>query len=412
MSTAIIIIFCILMLVAYLFDLTASKTKIPSVIMLIAFGLGLKQLTNLIGIKLPDFSASLEVVGTIGLILIVLEGSLELRLNRSKISVIAKTFLGSFLPLIATAFLFAYTIHYIGGHSFKDGLINIIPFCIISSAIAIPSVSNMSEDIKEFVTYESSLSDIMGVIFFNFIVRNEVINIKSFTDFGIDLILITVVSFFATIALSLLLSKIEHHIKFAPIILLVILIYSVSKVYHLPALVFILLFGLFIGNSRQLNRFKWVERFHPEELQKEVKKFEELITEATFLVRASFFLLFGFLLETSEILNKSTILLAFFIVFIVIVFRAVQLVLSKIPLSPLLFVAPRGLITVLLFLSIAPEHSIPFINKSLVIQVILISAFLMMFGLLTANKESITEDLNEEEEKKKTQAEENPQIST
>lgn len=397
MTTTIIITFCVLLLIAYLFDLTSTKTKIPSVIMLILFGWGLKQVTDFFGFAIPNFSPSLPVIGTLGLILIVLEGSLELELNKSKIGVITKTFFGSFLPLIASAFLLAHLFHYFGLFSFKNSLINAIPFCIISSAIAIPSVRGLSESTKEFVIYESSLSDILGVIFFNFIVMNDTIDSHAFANFGIQLGIITTVSFIATITLSLLLSKIDHHIKFVPIILLVILIYSVSKVYHLPALVFILLFGLFIGNSHQLNRFKWIEKFHPEELQKEVKKFKELIIEATFLIRASFFLLFGFLLETAEILNPNTIFLAILIVLIIVGFRAVQLKLSGIPMSPLLFVAPRGLITILLFLSITPEQALFFVNKSLVIQVIIITALMMMFGLMTAKPEKIEEEEKTEE---------------
>jgi hypothetical protein len=39
-------------------------------------------------INLPDLTATLPVLGTIGLILIVLEGSLELELNRSKVGLI------------------------------------------------------------------------------------------------------------------------------------------------------------------------------------------------------------------------------------------------------------------------------------------------------------------------------------
>jgi hypothetical protein len=39
----------------------------------------------LFDINLPDLTATLPVLGTIGLILIVLEGSLELELNRSKV---------------------------------------------------------------------------------------------------------------------------------------------------------------------------------------------------------------------------------------------------------------------------------------------------------------------------------------
>jgi hypothetical protein len=49
-----------------------------------------------------------------------------------------------------------------------------------------------------------------------------------------------------------LLNKIDHHIKFVPIILLIILIYEISKIFHLPALIFILVFGLSIGNLDEL----------------------------------------------------------------------------------------------------------------------------------------------------------------
>ena len=71
----IIITFCILLLVAYLFDLTSSKTKIPSVILLLLLGWGVRQITDLLFIDLPDFSYVLPILGTIGLILIVLDGS-------------------------------------------------------------------------------------------------------------------------------------------------------------------------------------------------------------------------------------------------------------------------------------------------------------------------------------------------
>ena len=150
----------------------------------------------------------------------------------------------------------------------------------------------------------------------------------------------------------------EHRIKFIPIILLVVLIYEVSKVYHLPALIFILLFGLSIGNIDELKRFKWIEKFKPNVLNREVIKFKELTTETAFLIRALFFLLFGYLIETSEVLNTETFIWALIIVFFIFFLRAIQLKLSQLPLISLLFVAPRGLITILLFISIEPAHSI------------------------------------------------------
>jgi potassium/hydrogen antiporter len=385
MTTTIIIAFCVLLLIAYVFDLTSSKTKIPSVILLLVLGWAVRQLTLLLDIHLPDFSPILPVLGTVGLILIVLEGSLELELNKSKFGLIRKSFFGALIPMIALAFLLAFAFRYFGHFGLKDSLTNAIPFCVISSAIAIPSVRNLLSHNKEFVIYESSLSDILGVLIFNFLALNETIDRFSFGNFALQLVIITAISFIATIGLSFLLSKIEHHIKFVPTILLVVLIYAVSKIYHLPGLIFILLFGLSIGNLDELKRFKWIEKFKPDELNKEVNKFKELTIEAAFLIRSLFFLLFGYLIETSEVLNADTFIWALAIVFFIFAFRTIQLKLSKLPLQPLLFVAPRGLITILLFLSIEPTNTISLVNKSLIIQVIILTALVMMFGLM-ANK--------------------------
>lgn len=389
MTSAIIITFCFLLLIAYVFDISSSKTKIPSVILLLLLGWGVKQVSVFVDISLPDLLPFLPVLGTVGLILIVLEGSLELELNKTKLGLIKKSFFGAFFPMLALAFLLAFLFNYFGGYGFKSSLTNAIPFCVISSAIAIPSVKNLNAYNKEFVIYESSLSDIVGVVLFNFIAFNEIINWNSFGNFFLQLLIILVVSFLCTIALSYLLNKIEHHVKFAPIILLIILIYAISKVYHLPGLVFILLFGLFIGNLDELKHFKWIEKFKPDELNKEVLKFKELVAEFAFLVRALFFLVFGFLMETSEILSTKTLLWAILISFLIFFFRAIQLKLSNLPLKPLLFIAPRGLITILLFLSILPNNSIGLVNKSLIIQVIIITAVIMMFGLMTNKKTEI-----------------------
>jgi len=183
--------------------------------------------------------------------------------------------------------------------------------------------------------------------------------------------------------LSYLLHKIDHHIKFIPIILLVILIYIISKEFHLPSLVFILFFGLFIGNLDRFKHFKWIEKFRIDELKKESQKFKEITSEGAFLVRSLFFLLFGYLLETKEILNSETIMWSAIIVILIFVVRFLQLKVSNFPLKPLLFIAPRGLITILLFLSIEPIHNIALVNNSLIVQVIILTALIMMLGLLT-----------------------------
>jgi hypothetical protein len=354
------------------------------VILLMLLGWVIKLGTEYFSIHLPDLSTILPTLGTIGLILIVLEGALELEMNKSKFKVIRSSSLGALLSIMASAFALAWMFSYFGGYSLKQSLINAIPFCVISSAVAIPSAKHLNPKLREFVIYESSLSDILGVLFFNFLAINEILNWYSFGHFGLQLVIISVISFIATIGLSFLLSKIEHQIKFVPIILLIILIYAISEIYHLPALIFILLFGLVIGNLDELKRFRWIEKFKPDILNKEVQKFKELTIEGAFLVRAAFFLLFGYLLETEEILNPATPIWALAIVLIILVVRAIQLIASGLPLNPLLFVAPRGLITILLFLSISSSQVISLVNKSLVIQVIIFTSLLMMIGLMVA----------------------------
>ena len=388
METTIIISFCSILLLAYVFDVSSSKTRIPSVILLLALGMVLKKVTAFFNVFVPDISALLPILGSIGLILIVLDGALDIELNKSKILIFKKAIIGSILVTLTLGFIFTFLFYYFTQNNLKDCVINALPFCIISSAIAIPSVQNLSSFNKEFVVCESSLSDIFGVILFNFIAYNEVINLNAFGNFGIEIIIIIVVSFIATIGLSLILKSIGHHVKFVPIILLIVLVYEISKIWHLPGLVFILIFGVIMGNLDELNHLKWINKFNPVGLNKEVKKFKELSVEATFLVRSSFFIVFGYLLKISEILNPKTAFWALGIIAIIFALRIIQLKISKIPLAPLLFVAPRGLITVLLFLLIGPENNIPLVNKSLIIQVIIFSALFMMFGFMVSKKEA------------------------
>ncbi|WP_026752334.1 cation:proton antiporter [Sediminibacterium sp. C3] len=384
MTTTIIISLCILLLLAYLFDLSASKTKVPSVILLLLSGWLVKQILNTVEITMPNFAALLPVLGTVGLIMIVLEGALELELNKSKFNLVKKSVLVAFIPMICLSFFLAFLFYYFQGVNFKDAFINAVPFCVISSAIAIPSVSSLDIYKKEFVIYESSISDILGVVLFNFVAFNAVIDFSAVSSFFIQIIIVLVASFVCTIFLAFLLNRIEHHVKFVPIIILIILIYSVSKIYHLPGLIFIMLFGLFIGNLDELRRFAWIDKFKPDELNKEVHKFKETIAEFAFIVRALFFLLFGFLINTADLLNTESLGWALVIVASIVVFRALFLKLFKVPLKPLLFIAPRGLITILLFLSILPENSISLVDNALVIQVIMISALVMMIGLMTS----------------------------
>ncbi len=386
MTTTIIITLCILILISYAFDLSSKHTKIPSVILLLILGWGVHEVFEIFGIALPELKPLLPILGTVGLILIVLEAGLELELRKDKKSIVIKSALSAFIPLVLLMLIFGSAFSSISGHRLMDGFLNAVPLCIISSAVAIPSVQNMSRDKKEFVIYESGMSDIFGVVIFNFFTANEIINMSSGGHFLIQLISILAISFGASIGLALLIKHIDHHVKFIPIIMMVILIYAVSKIYHLPALIFILVFGILLNNLEELKNFSFIRRLAPEKLETEVKRFSEVVVEIAFLVRTMFFLLFGFVIDENSLLDLNSLFIAITILTVVYLIRLVQLKIARMPLIPFLFIAPRGLITILLFISIPVSRQISMVSESLIIQVVLISALVMMTGTMLNKK--------------------------
>ncbi|HPF00182.1 MAG TPA: cation:proton antiporter [Bacteroidales bacterium] len=404
MTTGIIITLCVLILISYVFDLTSSKTRIPSVILLLLIGWLLQLFAVQFGINVPDLSEALPVVGTIGLILIVLEGSMDLELDKSKKRVVLNSVFMALIPMLILGTGLAFIVQEVADVSFRTALINVIPLCVISSAIAIPSAQSLCKSNRELVTYESSLSDIFGVVLFNFIALNESFGWNTFGNFFLQILITLVISFAGIIGLSVLLHSITHHVKFVPIIMLLILLYAITKVLHLPGLIFIMLFGIFLANLQLLHKVKWVKVFHVESLKKEYLRFKEIVGEGSFLIRTLFFLLFGFMIKTEELLNIQSLPWALAITAGIFIIRFAFLKLLRIKEITFLYIAPRGLITILLFLSIAESDKIALINTSLVIQIVISTALIMMFGLMTNKKvkspdipaESASEPIHEE----------------
>ena len=289
----------------------------------------------------------------------------------------------SALPMVATSIILAWILNHYFNIPWYVGILNAIPVSIISSAIAIPSASRLDKVTKSFIIYESSLSDIIGVIIFNFMLQNQEIKGNSFAFFGVGLLSMIGITFLASIILAFLMKRIKHHVKFAPIIISIILIYSVSKYFHLPALILILIFGLFINNLDSFSRFSIIKKLEPEILEKEVLKLKEITAEATFLIRSLFFLTFGFLIAPQELINPQSLFLSLLTIAIILFLRKIFLFIFRLNPFPILFFAPRGLITVLLFLSIPENLRIPILNESYVTQTILISALLLMFGTMS-----------------------------
>lgn len=375
----IIALICFVLLLSYLFEL--SRIKIPSVIFLILLGVVLREISKIFHFDIPNLFPLLSAVGTVGLILIILESALELKIDPSKKQVITRTSLGAFLSLLVLSFGLGILFKILSDQSLRDCIINAIPFAVISSAIAIPSTYDLRQEKREYVIYESSFSDIIGILIFNFFVSNQDFGLSSFLKFGLRIIGIIPVSLLSTFLILVLISKIEHHIRFIPIILFIVLVYSASKVLHLPSLLFVLFFGIFLENI-DIFRFAWLEKFKP--IREDIDRFKDMIFESTFLVRSIFFLVFGYIIEIRNFINLKIFALSVFTIIFIFTVRWIQLKIMKLP--TVLLIAPRGLITILLFLNI--PNKLPFVNNSYVIQVIVLSILIMFWGLLREEKHS------------------------
>ncbi|TGE28348.1 cation:proton antiporter [Hymenobacter metallicola] len=378
----------IAVILSYLFDLAARATKVPSVLMLLLTGIALRQAADYFDFALRVPSVVLQIFGIIGLIMIVLEGAMDLKISRDKAPLIRRSFLAATLMLIVQALAIAFLLRAYLGVSLQSCLVNAIPLAVISSAIAIPSVAGLWGEKQEFIVYESTFSDILGIMFFNFALQDDFAQGVSVVTFSRDVLAIVVVAVLSTLMLAFLLDRIRLHIKFFLIFAFLILLYSVAKKLHLSSLLLVLVFGLAINNADLFLKGPLKQWFRPDRLASELHQLKSITAESAFLIRTFFFLLFGYSITLANILSFSLLLQGLLIVAVLTAIRYVYLrFVARTDLVPELFIAPKGLITVLLFYSIPAEHLIGEISENILFVVILLTGVLMMIGLLLARKE-------------------------
>ncbi|MGA0557351.1 sodium:proton exchanger [Larkinella sp. VNQ87] len=391
-TSYLIIIFSLSVLISYVFDLLSSRYKTPSVILLLASGMLIRQGTNYFAFQLPYVDTILPTLGTLGLILIILEGALELELTNEKLGIIRRAFWASLSSILITSLLMAALFYVLMEASFFKCLVAAMPFAVISSAVAVPGARNLSSGSREFIVYESSMSDILGVMIFNFLVYNASGGLFSVLSFAKDTLIMVVISLICCFFLLYLISKISHHIKFLPIISVLFLVYAVSRIYQLSPLLLILVFGLFLNNTELFIRGRLDQIFKNDLFEKELDQFKNLTAEGAFIVRTFFFLLFGYASDVQAIIEPDALIVSAFLLLILYTVRAGVLRLA-LPgdLNPIVFIAPRGLVTVLLYLSIPDNLKLVGFRDGILTAVVLLTALVMMAGVISYREDVPTD---------------------
>lgn len=390
-SYAILIGLSLAVILSYLFNLASRATRVPSVLLLLLTGIGLRQWAEYQDVNIHVPKVMLEIFGIIGLIMIVLEGALDLRLTRDKVPLIRRSFLAALVMLMAQAAAIGGLLHLWLGASWQTSLLNAVPLVVISSAIAIPSVANLTGEKQEFIVYESTFSDILGIMLFNFVDQEDFLQGHSLITFGRGVVLIVLVAIVSTALLSFLLGRLREHVKFFLLFSFLILMYSLAKQLHLSSLLLVLAFGLAVNNADLL--LGWVRLrtnwrgFTAEDLAPDLHQLKNITAESAFLIRTFFFLLFGYSITLANLISWQLLGQGVLIVAVLTGLRFLYLrYAARTDLMPELFIAPKGLITVLLFYSIPAQHVLGDVSENILFVVILLTSILMMVGLIISHQ--------------------------
>jgi len=394
-----------IVIISFWFNGISKKTNIPSVLMLIVLGIALQfGLKYIMGSEIDfekNLRGTLEIIGTVGLIMIVLEAALELELKREKLIPILKSMAIALLGLVASAWVAALVLyHFIDGMTMQSAWLYATPLSILSSAIIIPSVSSLRDDKKEFHIYESTFSDIMGIMMFYFLTGG----LDPETDsgpvaFAGNIVLTIVIAIIASYALVLIFQKIKSQAKQFLLIAVLLLLYAIGKKMHLSSLIIILIFGLVIANVKLFFPGKTAIFLEKEKMHQIYHELHIITLETAFVVRTFFFVIFGVTIVLASLMSLNVAMVSILIIasIYVIRFLILRVFIGK-DILPQAFIAPRGLITILLFYAIPVEAEIAGFESGILLFVIIATSLIMTWAMIRDKKKmgTMLDEIDEE----------------
>ena len=357
--------------------------------MLIGLGVIINYFLRFSAIEKPNLLPILEVLGVVGLILIVLEAALDLRLVKEKTQLIIKSFLIALIGFGATAYLSALALNYILAVEILNALLYTIPLSILSSAIILPSIDDLDEDRREFMIYESTFSDIIGIVGFYSILTLAGSGSSDgvYEDMLGGLILTVILSVFLSYVLIYVFQNIKGHVKLFLLIAVLLLLYAVGKMFHLSSLIIILIFGIILNNYKVFFKGRLLKLLKIERVESVLGDMKVVTAETAFVVRTFFFIIFGWSVYLGSLLSFKVIGIGVLILVIIYLVRVIVLFFfNGKDIVPQLFLAPRGLITILLFFAIPEEFSAGKEFQGVLLFVILSSCLIMTLSLISYKK--------------------------
>lgn len=390
----------IVIIISFFFNELSKKTNIPSVLMLIILGIIGQAGATAIGLDTEVLRPALEILGIVGLIMIVLEAALELKLDRDQLWPILKALTIAIIGLFASTWVAALILEeFVNGMTTQKAWLYATPVSILSSAIIIPSVGGLKKKKKEFHVYESTFSDIMGIILFYYLTGQAAADADSHGSgvggYALTVFITILLSFVASYIIVLIFQNIKSHTKLFLLIAVLLLLYALGKQFHLSSLIIILIFGLVIANIQLFFR-GWFAHWLDLKKAKEIYDGLHIITlETAFVVRTFFFVVFGLTIAVQSLFNLDVALVSLLILASIYAIRfVILLVFLGRDINPQLWIAPRGLITILLFYNIPTDMEVAGFNSGILLFIIIGTSLIMTFAMI-ADKNKTSSAINE-----------------
>ncbi|HXH49307.1 MAG TPA: cation:proton antiporter [Terriglobia bacterium] len=409
-----------LITLAFVANQLFKRTRVPDVIVLMVTGLVLGPLLGMVSGR--EFQAITHALGTLAVILILFEGGLELELQ-AMLRHFTGSLLLSFLAYVLSLAVIALVMRWSMGISTIAALTVGAVLGCTSSSITLPVLQQIEASTPARVTMilDASLSDTFAILTVGILLDIGRTGGPVATRFVGQLLFVAFISFLLAILVafvwSYLLPKVPDQRFWNPLTLaVVLLLYSAAEHIGVSGLITVFFFGIFLANTRRTEldvvKDSLGLEFAGEEHHTQVLTFH---AELSFLVRTFFFVLLGAVVEFRELVRYLP--QAVGVLGAVILARALAVRASSWSWKGLhatereliLWIMPRGLITVVLALQVIQTRGNTFaFLPALAFATILATNLMVIIGSIRASRIPA----NSKSVKPKTESEPPPVIAT
>jgi Na+:H+ antiporter len=380
-----------LLVFAFVANRIYGTTHIPDVVVLMALGVLIGPVLGLVDTQ--AFSKATNLLGTLAIILVLFEGGLELDL-RNTLRHFPGSLLLAFLAYIFSVALVALIIVKGLGLSISSGLLVGAALGCTSSAVVLPVLQQMKskEAVRVTLMLEASWGDVLAVLTVGLLLGLRdgggaiAINLAHgfLTQVGIALIF----SIAAGILWARLLPVLSEQ-RFWQVLTfsVVLVLFAGMEALHANGLIAVLGFGLTLSN------FHGLDPRHGLKLTTLVTESQQALltfhSELAFLMRTFFFMLIGAVAQLESFRHYPLLMAGTVAALFVARWLAVHSSrwawreIGEDDREAILWMLPRGLITIVLAIQIAGVHGtgVPFL-PGLAFAVILVTNLMVVFGSL------------------------------